>query len=101
MKVRMYCESASERDSRQVCSREGGGVGEVKAFAKRRSLSSISRWQEMVTVRGSERACSQILRRSSKGRWGKSVNVSRGAMVVYRQWGERLCLRQCIDATRR
>ena len=92
MKVRMYCESASERDSRQVCSREGGGVGEVNAFAKRRSLSSISRWQEMVTVRGSERACCQILRRSSKGRRGKSVNVSRGAMVVWSEGGREIAL---------
>jgi len=50
-------------------------VDEVNAFAKRRSRSRRSRWQEMITVRGSERACSQILRRSSKGRWGKRWKV--------------------------
>ena len=65
-----------------MCRRGGGGVDEMKAFAKRRSRSSISRWQEMVTVRGSERACSQILRRSSKGRFGKRWKVVRVVILV-------------------
>jgi hypothetical protein len=56
----------------------------LNADAKRRSLSSISFLQVMETVRGSERARDQILRRSSLGRRGKRVNVVGSDIVAVR-----------------
>lgn len=88
MKHGVYRERASKRDSLLMWRTDGVGVEEVNAFAKRRSRSSISRWQLMDTVRGSVSACSQILRRSSKGSCGKSVNVARGDVAIAVDWGE-------------
>ena len=73
---------ASNRDSRLMCRRGGGGISEVKDSANRRSRSSIAFLQVMSMMRGSERSMCHILRRSSLGRRGKRWNSWRvGGMV--------------------
>ena len=75
-------ESASKRDSRQTWRSAGGGVFDVKALANRRSRSSFSLSQDIVTTLGLDRARSHILRRSSKGSVRKSSKEDRVLIIA-------------------